>query len=237
MKKILLSLLIGASVALAAGTIQDAKNLYAKGEFLKASTTAAELNTAEGEAFAAKALSLYAATQPEKSQDELYSKAETYARAAIKLNPKYAEGYMEVARALGRLSQLRGVLTALSQGYGNQIRDNIEKCLEYDKDHAGAMIAYGLWHSEIIAKGVAWLYGADSNKAIEYFKKAIKLEPKTIIHRVEYARGLTLLDKKKYLNEAVDQLEVAVGLTPNDAAEKLDLARAERELASLKSGK
>jgi tetratricopeptide (TPR) repeat protein len=237
MKKVLLSLLIGASVALAATTLQDAKSLYIKGEFLKASNVAAELKTAEGEAFAAKALSLYASTQPEKNQDELYSKAETYARSAIKLNPRYAEGYMEVVRSLGRLSQLRGVLTALSQGYGNQIRENIEKCLEYDKDHAGAMVAYGVWHSEVVSKGVAWLYGADGNKAIEYFKKAIKLEPKTIIHRVEYARGMVLLDKKKYLSEAVEQLEIAVKLTPNDAAEKLDLARAGRDLADLKSGK
>jgi tetratricopeptide (TPR) repeat protein len=237
MKKILLTLFLGATVTLAAGSLQEAKSLYAKGEFLKASNVAAELNTAEGNALAAKALSLHASTQPEKNQDELYSKAETYARAAIKTNAKYAEGYMETARALGRLSQLRGVMTALSQGYGSQIRENLDKCLELDKDHAGAMVAYGVWHSEIVSKGVGWLYGASGDKGLEYFNKAIKLEPKTIIHRVEFARGMVLLDKAKFLPKAIEHLEVAVKLTPNDAAEKLDLVRAQRDLASLKSGK
>jgi tetratricopeptide (TPR) repeat protein len=237
MKKPIWILALVSSFALAAGTLQDAQNQYVNGEFKEASDTAAALNTSDGWVLAAKANSIYASTQPTNKQEPMYATSEKYARNAIKLNADTAEGYFEVARALGRLSQLRGVLAALTQGLGNQIKDNLDKALKIDPQYASAMVALGLWHAEIVGKGVAFLYGADGNRGIALFQRAIKLEPKVIIHRVEYARGMTLIDKKKHLAEAITQLETAVTLAPRDAAEKLDLERAKRELADLKAGK
>lgn len=236
-KAIWLLVTVVSSLALAAGTLQDAQNQFASGEFKEASDAAAALNTADGWVLAAKANSIYAGTQPTNKQEPLYATSEKYARTAVKMNTDNAEGYFEVARALGRLSQLRGVLAALTQGLGNQIKDNLDKALKLEPQYASAMVALGLWHAEIVGKGVAFLYGADANRGIALFQRAIKLEPKVIIHRVEYARGMTLIDKKKYLNEAITQLETAVTLTPRDAAEKLDLERAKRDLADLKAGK
>jgi tetratricopeptide (TPR) repeat protein len=237
MRKALWMMALVSSLALAAGTLQDAQTQYAGGDFKEAAETAAALNTAPGWTLAAKANSIYATTQPTAKQEPLYVASEKYARSAVKLDEKNSDGYFEIARALGRLSQLRGVLAALTQGLGNQIRDNLEKSLKYDPQNASAMVAYGLWHAEIVGKGVAFLYGADSARGIKYFQRAIEIEPKVIIHRVEFARGMTLIDKKKYLADAIAQLETAVTLAPRDAAEKLDLERAKRELADLKAGK
>jgi predicted Zn-dependent protease len=63
---------------------------------------------------------------------------------------------------------------------------------------------------------------------------AIKLEADQVIHRVEYARALVLLDRAKYKERAIDLLEGALKLKPSDAAEQLDYARAQRDLAELK---
>ncbi len=237
MKKFLLSATLFVGILLSnssfATPIQDAQKLYAKGDFKAAVDLAADIDSAEGQTLAAKANSIYAGTQPENKQEPLYAISEKYANNAIKLNSKYAAGYFELARALGRLSQLRGTLAALSQGLGTKIKSNLETCLELDRSSASCMVAYGLWHAEIVAKGVGWVYGANEGASINFFDRAISFEPKIIIHRVEYAKALLLLNRDKFKAAAKSQLEIAVKLEPRDAADKLDLERAKRDLADL----
>lgn len=215
-------------------SLEAAKALYSKGDFKGAAEMADDLPTSDGQTLAAKATNTYALTMPESKQEPIYVKAEQYARKAIALDNKNSDAYFELARALGRLSQLRGVLAALSQGLGSQIREALDSALQFEPKHVQSLVAYGLWHSEIVAKGVGWLYGANFEAAIGYFERAIKLEPKMIIPKVEYAYALVLVDKKKYLEKAVNLLEEAVILKPKDAAEQLDLARAKTDLAALK---
>ena len=234
MKKTLLTLLLISSLALAAGTLQDAQSQYAKGDFAGAVQSAVALNSSDGFALAAKSNSIFASTQADNKQEVIYAQSEKYARSAVSLDANNSDGYFEAARAIGRLSQLRGVMAALTQGLGGQIKELLDKALKLDPQFANALVALGLWHTEIAAKGVAFLYGADPVKGLAAFTRAVKLEPKVIIHRVEFARGLTLIDAGKNKDEAIAQLEVAVTLAPKDAAEKLDLERAKRDLAALK---
>jgi tetratricopeptide (TPR) repeat protein len=215
-------------------SLETAKALYTKGDFRGAVQIAEDIQSSDGQAFAAKANNTYALTQTDSKQESLYVQSEKYARKAVVLDSKNPEAYFELARALGRLSQLRGVGAALAQGLGTQIRESLESALQYDPKHAPSMVGYGLWHAEIVSKGVGWLYGASAEAAVSYFERAIKLEPKMIIHKVEYARGLLLLDKKKYLEKAIDLLEEAIKLKPEDAAQQLDLARAKADLAALR---
>lgn len=221
------------NLAVAAG-IADVKSMYAKGQFKEASDLAATLKTSEGFAWAGKALAVYALTRPASEQDDLYAKSEGYGKRAIELDANNPEGYFEVARAQGRLSQLRGVLASLAQGYGATIRENLEKCIKLDPKHASAKVALALWNAEIVNKGVGWLYGADASRVVPLMEEAIKLEPDVIIHRVEYARGLVLLDRNKNKAKAIELLEGALKLKVNDAAEQLDFDRAQRDLTDLK---
>ncbi len=215
-------------------SLESAKALYTKGDFKAAVDIAEDIETGEAQAFAAKANSVYASAQAENKQETLYTQSEQYALKAIGLNPKNPDAYFEVARALGRLSQLRGIAAALTQGLGTQIRENLERALELEPKHTNSLVAFGIWHTEISAKGVGWLYGANPEAAITYFERGMKLEPKLILPKVEYARALLMLDKKKYLEKAIDLLEDAVKLTPNDSAERLDLTRAKRDLEALR---
>jgi hypothetical protein len=237
MKKFLLSAALFAGMLVnnssLGAPLQDAQKLYAKGEFKAAFELASDIDSAEGQTLAAKANSIYAGTQPENKQEPLYAISEKYAGNAIKLNSKYAAGYFELARALGRLSQLRGTLAALSQGLGTRIKTNLETCLDLDRSSASCMVAFGLWHAEIVAKGVGWVYGANEGASINFFERALALEPKVIIHRVEYAKAMLLLNRDKFKAAAKAQLEIAIKLEPRDAADKLDLERAKRDLAEL----
>jgi tetratricopeptide (TPR) repeat protein len=226
------AILLLTSFALAAG-LQDAQALYTKGEFQKASEVAQATGGSGGLTFAAKANSIYASTRPTGEQEALYVKSETYATQAIKLDAKNDYAYFELARALGRISQLRGVLAALTQGLGTKVKDNLDKALSLNPKNPSAMVALGLWNAEIVAKGVGFLYGADGAKVAPLMEKAISIEPDVMIHRIEYAKALMLLDAKNKA-KAIELLEKAITLKVNDAAEEMDLARAKKDLAALK---
>jgi tetratricopeptide (TPR) repeat protein len=232
MRNLVAAILLITSFAFAAG-LPDAKALYAKGDFQKAAETAVAVGGSDGFAFAAKANSIFASTRPAGEQEGLYVKSEGYANQAIKLDAKNDDGYFELARAIGRLSQLRGVLAALTQGLGTKVKENLDKALDLNPKNASAMVALGLWHAEIVSKGVGFLYGADGGRVAPLMEKAIGLEPDTMIHRIEYAKALMLLDAKNKA-KAIELLEKAVTLKVNDAAEEMDLARAKKDLAALK---
>ena len=162
-----------------------------------------------------------------------FEKAEKAASQAIAKAPDYPEGYFERARALGRLSQFKGILEALAEGLASRIRGDLEKTLKLKPDHAGAMVALALWHFELVQKGwlVAATQGADGSRVEPLMQKAIELEPDGIIHRVEYARVLAAWGKKE---EARKQLEKALSLPAKTAADRYDQERARQELARLK---
>jgi tetratricopeptide (TPR) repeat protein len=229
----ILTVLLFSSLVLAA-SLDDAKRLYAKGEYLKASQLAATFDSSDGYAFAARALGEHAAEQPENKQEALFSQCEKYARQAVKMNPKNADGYVEIAAAMGQLGRLRDIAFAISSGVASQVRDNLEKALELNPKHWFAMFVLGRWHAELTARGVGWLYGASGDRALQLFDSAIKLEPKQIVVRVEVAIGLLTLDKNKYLERAKRELEIAVKLEPSDYYDRQKLEQAKRELARLK---
>ncbi len=163
-----------------------------------------------------------------KERSAWFARAEAAAKRAIQAEPKNPEAYFELARALGRLAQYRGILQSLSLAAG--VRDNLKKALALKPDYASALVALAIWHLELSQKGVGWLYGADAGKVIPLFERAIELEPDRIIHRYEYARALYRLGKRR---EALKQLEIALSLPPRDARDEYVLAEAQELLEKL----
>jgi tetratricopeptide (TPR) repeat protein len=232
MKNLIAAVLLTTSLALAAG-LQDAQALYAKGEFQKASETAVAAGGSDGLAFAAKANSIFARTRPAAEQEALYVKSEGFANQAIKLDAKNDAGYLELARVTGELASLRGVFAALTQGAATRMKDNLDKAIALNPKNATALVALASWNAQIGTSGAGFLFGADVGKVVPLMEKAIALEPNQIIHRVEYAKALLLLDPKNK-PKAIELLEKAVTLKANDVAEGFDLERAKKDLAALK---
>lgn len=215
------------------GKIADARALYAKGAFLEASQMAASLETAEGYALAARALSWYAGNRPEAERDDLYARCEQYARKAIKLDGKYANGYFELGAAIGQLGSQRGATWAFANGVATQVKENFEKAINLDPRLVVARVALGRWHAEIVSHGVGFLFGGSAEEATRQFEESVRLEPKSIMVRSNYARMLLTLDRQKNRDAARAQLEIAVSIEPRDVPERLELAGAKRLLSSL----
>ncbi|WP_353512962.1 hypothetical protein [Thermus sp. LT1-2-5] len=227
-------ILASALLTLALAQASQVAALVDAGRFQEAYEMGLKLGTPEALALAAKGASFYALYEAKTEEKRAwFEKAEKAASQAIAKDPNYPEGYFERARALGRLSQYKGILEALSEGLAPRIRNDLERTLKLKPDHAGAMVALALWHFELVQKGwlVAATQGADGGKVEPLMKKAIELEPDGIIHRVEYARVLAAWNKKE---EARKQLEIALSLPAKTAADRYDQERARQELARLK---
>jgi len=233
MRKAITLFLIGA-LPLAMAQAPSVAALVDAGRFQEAYEAGLRLGTPEALALAAKGASFYALYQAKDEEKRAwFERAEKAASQAIAKAPDYPEGYFERARALGRLSQYKGILEALAEGLAPRIRSDLERTLRLKPDHPGAMVALALWHFELVQKGwlVATTQGADRSRVEPLMKKAIELEPDGIIHRVEYARVLAAWGKKA---EARKQLEIALSLPAKTAADRYDQERAQRELAQLK---
>lgn len=227
------NLILGLMVLLSLGFAQNpatVEKLIDEGNFQEAYEAGLRLGNAEGLVLAAKAASYFAGYQAKDNEKaDWYGRAEAAARRAIQADGNNAEAYFELARALGRLSQYRGILESL--GLANSIKENLDKALRLNPRHAGAKVALALWHHSLISKNVGWLYGANGNQIMPLFNEAIQLEPQAIIHKVELAGVLAAQGKKE---EARKQYEAALAIAPKTAADRFDLQRARRELAALR---
>jgi len=233
MRKAITLFLIGA-LPLAMAQAPSVAALVDAGRFQEAYEAGLRLGTPEALALAAKGASFCALYQAKDEEKRTwFERAEKAASQAIAKAPDYPEGYFERARALGRLSQYKGILEALAEGLAPRIKGDLEKTLKLKPDHAGAMVALALWHFELVQKGwlVAATQGADGSRVEPLMKKAIELEPDGIIHRVEYARVLAAWGKKA---EARKQLEIALSLPAKTAADRYDQERARKDLSQLK---
>jgi tetratricopeptide (TPR) repeat protein len=218
--------------------LQDAWRAFHAGAFAQAIELGAEQG-ALGSAVANKAVAiqtLYVEKNAGHGLKQLQAAIERGEQACEQW-PDGANVHYTLALVLGRYSQKISIVEALAAGYASRIRESLDRALEIEPDHAEAHVALGLYHAEIVSKIGAlparFTYGASAERAMEHFKRAIKLAPKSAIAHVEYARGLLLLDADAY-REQVDALcSHAAALEPMDAMEQLDVERAQHRCKSL----
>ena len=153
----------------------------------------------------AKSKVLLAGTLTGKEAEELLVEAVEIAKKAIALDETEPEAHFELARALGRLAQYRGVLQSL--GLAGEMKKELEKTIELDPSHGSSYHALALWHD-----GVPWIAGGRAEQTIELFEKSIELEPNSIIHLADYAE---ILINKGEIEHAKALLEIAITLEAN----------------------
>jgi tetratricopeptide (TPR) repeat protein len=130
-------------------------------------------------------------------RESLFSRAEQYARKAVKLNAADAEGHFSLARALGK--------TALTQSprgrirYATEIRTQALECLRINPRHGGCLHVMGMWNAEVmrlngitrmVAKNFLGgkVFGTASWKeAVRYMEASVTNDPDRIVHYLDLA--------------------------------------------------
>lgn len=223
-----------------AQSIEEARAAYAEGRFLEAADLARALGTSEGHALAADSLAIHGYyIAPDSEKAGLFRRAEKLAREAIRLEAANPQAHLQLAHAMGRQAQVSGALKALKEGYATNVRDAIEEALRLAPDSAAAHVSLAAWHAGALGAGgffAGLLYGADEEKALAHFERALELAPRDKVALFEYALGLLSLDADENRVKARGLLERAVRLPPKDAFERLIHRKAVEQLAAISGG-
>lgn len=206
-----------------AQSLQAAQDLYNQGKWQEAATAAAALKTSAGYALAAEATTNGAGLVADAQKKALFIKAQEYATQAIAADKNNADAYFELARAQGRLAQFSGILQSL--GMAKDMKKNLDTALKLNPNMASAYVALGLWNANLAAKGFAATAatGANKSQVVPNFEKAVKLDPNTPTHRLEYGNALLSIGDKA---GAKAQFQKAASMTADNFWEKRDVAAA-----------
>jgi tetratricopeptide (TPR) repeat protein len=208
--------------------------LFHSGEFQRAFETGLRAGI-EGVTVANKAACIYANYLESREKDRLvlFLEAAERARELAIQQPANPNAWFWQAYALGRYSQGISVARALAQGLGKRVKEALERTIELQPQHADAHIALGTFHAEVIDKVGSLIggmtYGARKETGLKMFADALAMNPESAMAKLEYARGLVMLEGQPDHPEATRLYQQAAAITPMDAKERLDrdLARAE----------
>ena len=215
--------------------VQAAWVLFHNGQFQQAAE-AGLLAGSAGQAVANRATAVYATylETGEKERLDLYWQVAQRAGAQAEAEPGNASAWYWQANALGRYSQGISVAKALAQGLGHRIKTSLERTIALSPRHAEARAVLGAFHAEIIDKVGPLIggmtYGAKKDVGLQLFEEALRINPRSVLARMEYARALVMLEGEKRLPQATALYRQAAQSTPLDAAEQLDVALARTEL-------
>ncbi|MGL4610622.1 MAG: tetratricopeptide repeat protein [Trueperaceae bacterium] len=155
--------------------------------------------------------------------EALYTEATDHARAAITLAPNDPNTHMELARALGRLAQFKGVLQSLN--LAAEVKEELEATLAIDPNFGAALHALALWHHN-----VPWIAGGRNGEVRPLFEKSIAAEPEEIVHYSDYGEVLIAMEDTA---TAKTMLEKAVALPAVTAQDKKNQEKAKTLLGQI----
>jgi tetratricopeptide (TPR) repeat protein len=166
------------------------------------------------------------------------AEAVEHARRATGLIPQAADGWFELGRALGVLSQLPGGGETVA--YARDSRAAFEQALVLEPDHVGALHGLGCWHaavsglSGLVRLAAKVLYGglqpASYEEAARLFRRAIELDPEEIRHHLELGRTCLALKER---DEARAAFERVLSLPARNRQDTLRQAEARELLAGI----
>ncbi len=168
------------------------------------------------------------------SQKEYFEKAKALAGKSLARYPDKGHPYFVMAIAKGRMADLVGVQRRIQLGH--EIEAYIEQAIERMPDHAPSWHLYGIWQSEVanvsrVERAAARLIsrglpGGSNEKAEKFLKKAIELDPESIMIRLDLAHHFVRSGQQERAIAVLEKLlELDLPITWKDDPEHLNTAR------------
>lgn len=151
--------------------------------------------------------------------NEYYNLAKKFAEFSLKANSNNAECNYVMAVAIGRIAEIASVSERVAAA--REIKKYGEKALEINTDHAFANHLLGKWHYR--AANLSWpeqiaadfffggLGEASNELSVNYFKKAIKIDPNEAFFYLDLAIEYEEIDENE---KAIELLKKAINLKP-----------------------
>ena len=177
----------------------------------------------------------------EKERDRLYTLAEQYARHAVEANPNDAEGYFNLARALGRKALSLGKRDRVK--YAGDVRTEALAALKLNPKHPGALHVMGMWNYNVMqlsgmtrfmAKtflGGKVFDSANWDEAQKYMEESVAVEPARLVHHLDLARVYKARDDK---DRARAEYQATINGTPTEFNDKKYQSEAAEEIKDVR---
>tara|TARA_R110002049_G_scaffold58835_1_gene159569 strand:- start:259 stop:1047 length:789 start_codon:yes stop_codon:yes gene_type:complete len=175
-----------------------------------------------------------------EEKKDYYQQAMKYAERTINKYPDKGFSHFVYAVANGRISDISDTKERIRRSH--IIKKHTDKAIELLPEYAPAWLLLGVWHSEVanittaqrlaakfISEGIP--VGASNEKAEEYIKKAIELDPE---EKIRYQLDLGRHYKRIGEDEKAAQiLEKVLEIEPKNEIDKWNLNRAREILEEL----
>ncbi|HWP56536.1 MAG TPA: hypothetical protein VNL14_01475 [Candidatus Acidoferrales bacterium] len=170
---------------------------------------------------------------------KFYQEAERYGRRAVKADSSVTWGHFYIAASLGKIAMLSSIPKQIDLSH--EIQAEVEKAIALDPQNGFAYHLYGVWHrrlaeigklSRMTASLLLWRSVPEGSieKSEEFLNKAVSLNPRVIIHRLELAKTWLAMNK---LEQARQSLKAALDLPvqfSDDARHKKEAQQLLREI-------
>ncbi len=157
------------------------------------------------------------------TRNSYYKAANTYANAALKVNPHSGKSNYVKALALGRIALISSAKEKVAAS--RNIKKYAERAIKYSPKHAGAWHILGRWNYGVATLNMAEkaaakaLYGGlpegSIANAIRYYKKSMSLDPDYLINYLELGRAYKqagqISNAKKILKQGMNRPAVLEG--------------------------
>lgn len=207
----------------------DVLAAYEDGRFQDAADFAVTIKSADAYAVAARALLAVGIVENRDPTNDELDRAEAFARQAIGLAPRHAEGRLQLAIALSMRTRSMSRVEAWQSGYGQRARTLAEGVIMDEPENAYADGFLSVWHTEAVRIGGGFgasFVGASIKKGRAHYERANEINPDDVGLHWQYARSLTLLNAKKHRREIDLALSRALAAGQDNAVEAVFYERA-----------
>ncbi|MBS3808719.1 MAG: hypothetical protein KGY38_01015 [Desulfobacterales bacterium] len=118
---------------------------------------------------------------------------------AIKLNPEGVEGHFYYAVNVGGYAKGASIWAILSEGLKGKAQKHLKKAYQIDKGYNQFVL---VMHMGLYYEILPWFAGQDKDKAIEFYREALRLMPEDALYRPQ----LHVLAGKLMLAEGIDKI-------------------------------
>ncbi len=216
------AILIAAHPAYAIGP--EAEAAFISGRFADAAGYAEGLDTADAQAFAARAILAECMTGETEPEPGRVIEAEQLSRAALDKDPEHVEAKLQLAISLSLRARPMSTSEARKSGFGDMTKDLAESVLEEDPANPYANAIISIWNIEVLRRGGRLggiVMGASLKKARQHYEVAAAATPDDAALHWQYARALAAQNAKKNHDEIMDVLHRSMAANVDDEIERV----------------
>ncbi len=178
--------------------LSDVQSALAAGHFEQAVQAGQEIGTPGALATAAEALNAKLMLGLARHGKKTAKQAMKLAEAALKLKPDHKKARLQYAIALGFYGRHVSSFTAWRKNLPPKIWAAAERAEAVDPDNPQIDALKGAWHLNMLIKAgsfnVEKKYGANRDKGVAYFKKALTRSPNDLVILSNYLMLLYVLE-------------------------------------------